>query len=1058
MVFTSVQAQQLYKAPTVMTDCGLNYINKSAKVTHRDGIVPGTGLPVVFDVTELPASCLTIKAAYVWWSVSYRDSAQVPAVVTIANPENLKDTVKAKLIGQDKHKCWTDTSFGEIGTRAYRANVTTAIAGNGKYTIEINQPEEEVDGVTLLIVYKDSKARYQGNLYFMDTLVTMQRKDTSLTLFAVEPCKDAEKQSSEGFIAISDLQKSSTDTNFSVSANGAKATMKRKFWNFEFFPIDDITANTNSVEFSVDIDDDCYSIVVVGTYFRTVKTDESEVRCRTCPEPVKFGLEPRSPSFCQGDSVTVRAYDAPHYEWYSLGRKFSTDSAITFKKGGFYMVVAYSDDWCRYDTQFVYIQVHANDKPNAGRDTTICRGHFVRIGPASAAPNCSYKWEPKTGLSSDSVFNPKASPDTTTQYILTVTNRGLCTNYDTVIVKVAKEFTIDPAPDIDTCRGATIALYAGPSGGSKPYSFRWGPAGLFKDPTDSDPEITLYSSQAITVEITDTNNCVVRDTIDINIITDFKVDAGKDLFLCPGTSAPVNGVISGGSPPYTCLWKPSNGLSSDRIPSPVISTDRSIVYYLEVKDRNGCTAFDTLGVIVGDRLVSDYPTAIELCPGENTVIGGSVSGGTKPYKYRWTPETGLSSPASANPSVSAESSLTYYVTITDSFDCELTDSVRIDVFDRPFVELGPDVRMCRGQSVLIGSDASSGEPPYTYKWLPETGLDRADLPKANASPDSTTVYRLLVTDANGCKTMDSIVAVVIDNPKPEIAARGNTVLCVCDSLLIECTGAYSSYSWADGSHASSITVKKAGTYYVTVTDENGCSGVSNNIEVEYFTPVVNLNMPETVGAKIGESVEVPLSVSFDDNFVKCNRFDCSGILQFNKTVLLPTGDTPMGYTDDKNRFVPFSGVVSTNDGVIRNFNFIAALGNAPGTELVVTDFLVGGCAIAPVLSRSSVVIEDMCTEGDSIRLLLVDKAPVITSVSPLPAADRLLLSVQSVEAGRLSISLSNLFGTELLGTEASVEKGNSTLSLDLGAVASGVYYLRCSNGKRTMYRKIVIIK
>ncbi len=89
---------------------------------------------------------------------------------------------------------------------------------------------------------------------------------------------------------------------------------------------------------------------------------------------------------------------------------------------------------CNIDTTaIVYITVVPLPAVNAGNDASINQGESVVLnGTGSGTPD----WMPLTGLSNPVLFTPTASPSSTTQYILTVTDSNNCTNLDTVVIMV----------------------------------------------------------------------------------------------------------------------------------------------------------------------------------------------------------------------------------------------------------------------------------------------------------------------------------------------------------------------------------------------------------------------------------------------------------------------------------------------------------------------------------------------------------------------------------------------------------------------------------------------
>lgn len=89
---------------------------------------------------------------------------------------------------------------------------------------------------------------------------------------------------------------------------------------------------------------------------------------------------------------------------------------------------------CSIDsTNSIKIFVLPSFTVNAGIDTTISQGQSITLnGLGTGSP----LWIPSSELDNSSVFNPIATPQVTTHYILMVTDVNSCTNSDTVLVNV----------------------------------------------------------------------------------------------------------------------------------------------------------------------------------------------------------------------------------------------------------------------------------------------------------------------------------------------------------------------------------------------------------------------------------------------------------------------------------------------------------------------------------------------------------------------------------------------------------------------------------------------
>ena len=60
-----------------------------------------------------------------------------------------------------------------------------------------------------------------------------------------------------------------------------------------------------------------------------------------------------------------------------------------------------------------------------------------------------------------------------------------------------------------------------------------------------------------------------------------------------------------------------------------------------------------------------------------------------------------------------------------------------------------------------GSPTGIGTPPFTYVWTPSNNLNNNFSPNPTASPPTTTMYQITVTDGNGCDSQPDTVIVTI---------------------------------------------------------------------------------------------------------------------------------------------------------------------------------------------------------------------------------------------------------------------------------------------------------
>jgi hypothetical protein len=141
---------------------------------------------------------------------------------------------------------------------------------------------------------------------------------------------------------------------------------------------------------------------------------------------------------------------------------------------------------------------------------------------------------------------------------------------------------------------------------------------------------------------------------------------------CYTDSVEATAVVAGGTPPFTYTWQPSGDSSQ----SSVIT--QSGVYSVSITDSAGCTASDTIHIEIPPLLVIDAGADTLLCASVSYSLGGtpSASGGIPPYHYYWTelPFTDVANPVI----ITADSSITYHLTVVDSNNCMTSDSVMVN--------------------------------------------------------------------------------------------------------------------------------------------------------------------------------------------------------------------------------------------------------------------------------------------------------------------------------------------------------------------------------------------
>lgn len=304
------------------------------------------------------------------------------------------------------------------------------------------------------------------------------------------------------------------------------------------------------------------------------------------------------------------------------------------------------------------------------------------------------------------------------------------------------------------------------------------------------------------------------------------VDAGADQSVCFGLTVTLGGnpTASGGTPPYTYVWKKNNVTFSTQANPSVSTFTGTNTLVVTVTDGLGATASDSVVVTI-TPVVSLNVTANQtstLCGAYPQILFSSaVSGGTQPYTYSWDFDDGQGSTV-PNPSHLFTFADTYDVSllVTDAQGCADEDWITITIQAAPIANgITTSVLCFGGNTGSIDLFPSSTAPTFTFTW--SNGSITEDQTNLSAG-----TYQVTVTDGNGCSVSNSFNVAqptpltVVANPTPQSAPN------VCDgSIVASVTGGTPPYTyvWSNSSTSQVMQGLCPGVYTATITDANGCT-------------------------------------------------------------------------------------------------------------------------------------------------------------------------------------------------------------------------------------------
>ncbi|MCC7302843.1 MAG: gliding motility-associated C-terminal domain-containing protein [Bacteroidia bacterium] len=240
-------------------------------------------------------------------------------------------------------------------------------------------------------------------------------------------------------------------------------------------------------------------------------------------------------------------------------------------------------------------------------------------------------------------------------------------------------------------------------------------------------------------------------------IAQLAAEAGNSVSACPNQTYTIGGspTALGGSPPYSYLWTPSQGLSNPNSANPLLTPTTAVwMYYVQVTDAVGNTAIDSMNVWHQGAMFSGAGNDTGVCFGETVVLGepGNSSSG---LTFAWLPAVGLPNPSAPNPQCTINTTTTYTVTISGGICPVMTETVTVTIYALPAVSAGPDVTINEGDVTTLSASGAS-----QYWWTPNNTLLYATTANPDAFPLTTTTYLVVGTSAEGCFGYDQVTVFV----------------------------------------------------------------------------------------------------------------------------------------------------------------------------------------------------------------------------------------------------------------------------------------------------------
>jgi hypothetical protein len=593
--------------------------------------------------------------------------------------------------------------------------------------------------------------------------------------------------------------------------------------------------------------------------------------CLTTPPPPTVSVN--STSICAGQSVTLTATPSTAGGTYLWSNGATTPTITVTPNATTTYSVTYSNNGTASASGIVTVDPLPNI--NGGQDQTICQGSQATL---SATGGISYSWD--NGVTNGAAFTPSS----TTTYTVTGTDANGCANTDQVLITVNPTPSASAPANQSVCAGATTSAvnFTGTAGATFSWvnsnpSIGLGGSGngninaFVANNPNATPAIATIS---ITPTLGSCTGAAQNFTITVNPAPSAPTASNQS--ICAGQTATI--IASNLANWYTV---PTGGVSLGQASSYTTGSlsAGTYTYYMEGVS-GGCTSATRNAVTVTVNPSPSISGNTVLCPNTSSQLTGT---GTAAANAPWVSNDASVAIVSNSGIVMAMSFGTAIITYTANTGCSVTTTINVTNPTAPtFTPIAP---VCAGGNLQLPasstnniqgtwSPAVNNTQTTTYTFTPNagqcattaqvtvnvnpspnisggntlcaggtlqlTGTGTAAANNAWTSSNATNAIisnsglvngllggttQISYTDNLGCTATELLTI----NAQPQANAGQDQTLCAGGSISLigSASGGTApyTYSWNNGiQNGIPFNLNNTGSYTLTVTDANGCSG------------------------------------------------------------------------------------------------------------------------------------------------------------------------------------------------------------------------------------------
>jgi subtilisin-like proprotein convertase family protein len=360
------------------------------------------------------------------------------------------------------------------------------------------------------------------------------------------------------------------------------------------------------------------------------------------------------------------------------------------------------------------------------------------------------------------------------------------------------------------CGGTNGSIDLTVTGGDAPFTFLWSNGAATED-------LTGISAGTYSVDVTDANLCIHTYQINLSNNGALIVSGIATNETCvDADNGSVDLTVTGGTAPLNYSW--SNSETTEDVFNLAPGS-----YTVNVSDATGCQGVESFVVGNAPNINISVVITDENCGDQEGIIDITVFGAAAPANYTW-------SNGDITEDIDELAQGSYIVNIIDANGCNATDTFEVinlvgncvPECDLAITSSVISDENCGNIDGIINLTVFTTNGPATYAW--NNGATAEDLSGLSAG-----TYDVIITDLEGCEVIEAFtlvnstggLSITSINTTNEYCGNGQGA---ADATVTGGAQPYT-YSWNNGATTQDLTAVAAGTYTLTVTDDNGCSVV-----------------------------------------------------------------------------------------------------------------------------------------------------------------------------------------------------------------------------------------